>query len=56
MTLTTTGLDLAKSVFQLTSTEVVEIRGARRCAGATATSPAQARRRLAAAVVIGPLG
>jgi hypothetical protein len=40
----------------VTSAEVVEIRGARRRAGATATSPAQARRRLAAAVAIGPLG
>ena len=38
------------------STEVVEIRGARRRAGATATSLAQARRRLAGEVVIGPLG
>src|SRR3954453_14868331 len=41
---------------ELTSTEVVEIRGARRRAGAPATSPAQARRRLAGEVVIGPLG
>jgi hypothetical protein len=39
----------------LTSTEVVEIRGARRRAGATAKSLAQARRRLAGEVVIGPL-
>jgi hypothetical protein len=44
------------SPWRLTSTEVVEIRGARRRAGATATSPAQARRRLAGEVVIGPLG
>ena len=36
--------------------EVVGIRGARRRAGATATSLAQARRRLAARVVIGPSG
>jgi hypothetical protein len=41
---------------RLTSTEVVEIRGARRRAGATITSLAQARRRLASEVVIGPLG
>jgi hypothetical protein len=41
---------------RLTSTEVVEIRGARRRAGATPTSLAQARRRLAGEVVIGPLG
>ena len=40
----------------LTSAEVVGIRGARRRAGATPTSPAQARRRLAGEVVIGPLG
>jgi hypothetical protein len=40
----------------LTSAEVVGIRGARRRAGATPTSLAQARRRLAARVVIGPLG
>ena len=41
---------------RLTSAEVVGIRGARRRAGATPTSLAQARRRLAGAVVIGPLG
>jgi hypothetical protein len=41
---------------RLTSAEVVEIRGARRRAGVTAPSLAQARRRLAGEVVIGPLG
>ena len=45
-----------RPVYRLTSTEVVGIRGARRRAGATATSLAQARRRLAGEVAIGPLG
>ena len=49
------GLDRLRDA-ALTSAEVVGIRGARRRAGATATSLAQARRRLAARVVIGPLG
>jgi hypothetical protein len=49
------GTRTVSGAIRLTSAEVVGIRGARRRAGATPASPAQARRRLAAAVAIGPV-